>query len=260
MDKEQEQVELGTALAEREDAGVPEQVANGAAVGMDEGNELIRFALDKGADVEVLERLVALQERVADRHAEMAMAQALAAFQAECPPVPRTATGHQQNKFAPLDEIARTIRPHLANHGLSYTHDSAVDGSQIEVTCTLRHVDGATRTAKFRGPFDNSGGKNALQAVGSSRTYGKRYTLTDVTGISTEDDDDGAGAGTPHERITDKQLADMEALIEEVGASRDGFVKWLEKKINRDLGGLADLPAKDYRDAVRALEQKRNES
>lgn len=227
-----------------------------------EVSSLVQLALEKGVAVEVLERLVALQERVTDRNAEMAMAQALAAFQDECPPIRRvntatvTKNGVKQYdyKFAPLEEIARAIRGTLAKHGLSYSHDGAVTGNEVETVCTLRHVEGAKRTATFRGPIDTSGGKNPIQQVASARSYGRRYSLMDVLGLTTEEDDDGHGAGgetAAAEPITEGQEADLRALIREVGYNEKKLCEWL--KVQK----LAEIAEGDYRRAVDALERRR---
>lgn len=225
---------------------------------------LIALAIEKDLDVEKLERLIALQERVLERNAEMAMAQALAAFQADCPPIPRIRTADVRKngvkqydyKFAPLEEVARVIRPHLTANGLSYTHDAEISGSQVKVVCTLQHVEGAKRKASFEGPIDASGGKNPLQAVASARSYGRRYSLLDVLGLTTgdEDDDGNGGAGRQSiETITREQAADLGALADEVLGAADmtRFLGFL------GVSSLEDLPAKDLRRAISALEKKR---
>ena len=232
----------------------------------EEVSGLVHLAIKEKVPVEVLERLVALQERVTDRHAEMAMAEALNAFQAECPPVPRvgkatvTKSGVKQYeyRFAPYDEILVVIRPHLKNHDLSFTHDSAIIGGEVEMVCTLQHILGATRKSTFRGPVDNSGGKNPLQGVGSARSYGKRYTLADVLGLSTEEDDDGRSAGgngvsTSTGVITEAQAADLEALIQEVGTDKAKLLAWVGVK------SLAEFPASELDRVTRHLEGKRGQ-
>lgn len=227
-----------------------------------EPSGLVALAVERGYPVDVLERLVALQERVTQQNAEGAMAQALAKFQEECPPIRRVKTaevtkdGRKQYeyKFAPLEEIATTIRPVLARHGLSYSHDATLHQNAVEVVCTLLHVEGAKRTATFRGPIDASGGKNPIQQVASARSYGRRYSLIDVLGLTTEDDDDGRAAGDggdDEDKVTDSQAADLRALMREVKADEGKFLRWLK------VGSVEDLPAARYREAVTALEQKR---
>lgn len=221
---------------------------------------LVRLAIEQKVPVEILERLVVLQERVTERNAEMAMAKALAAFQAECPSIARTKTADVKKdgrklydyQFAPLDEIARVIRPHLAKNGLSYVHDAEVTDRLVTVTCTLQHVEGAKRTATFTGPIDTSGGKNPIQQVSSARSYGRRYSLIDVLGLTTGDDDDGAGAGGPGRcELTDRQAADLDSLMDEVAVDRKRFLKYL------GVNSISEIRAADYPRAVKALEEKR---
>jgi hypothetical protein len=227
-----------------------------------EMSELLRVAVETKIDPASIERLVNLKIQLEERNAEMAMAAALAAFQAECPPVPRTRTADvvkdgvkkYEYKFAPLDEVVRTIRPHLTKHGLSYTHDGAVSPKgEVAITCTLQHVMGARRTATFTGPTDQSGGKNALQAVGSARSYGRRYTLMDVLGLTTEDDDDGRGShGDKKEPvyITEKEAADLGDQIEAVGADKAAFLRVL------GVSKVGEVQAKNLRHAQQLLKQK----
>lgn len=233
-----------------------------------EVSSLVALALREKVPVEVLERLVALQERVTQRDAEMAMAQALAKFQQECPSIRRVKTAavskngvkQYEYHFAPLDEVARVIRPFLAKNGLSYTHDRSVTANEVEVICTLQHSDGAKRTATFRGPIDTSGGKNPIQQVASAGSYGRRYSLMDVLGLTTEDDDDGhgAGGGGTGQTISESQEADLGALMREVGVDERRFLAWLKKSVGVEK--LSEIPVERYAEVVQALEQKRRAS
>jgi len=225
-----------------------------------EVSSLVALAIRERVPVEVLERLVALQERVTARNAETAMAEALAAFQATCPPIPKTITAEVRKngvkayeyQFAPLDEVVRVIRPHLTRTGLSFVHDSTVDQKSITVTCTLQHVEGAKRTATFHGPFDESGGKNAIQQVASARSYGRRYTLMDVLGLTTAgEDDDGQGGKEDVPLITQEQGDELLALASEVKADVRRFVEFL------GVEDIRHIPAARFVEAKGALEQKR---
>jgi hypothetical protein len=106
------QGELGTGKIPPETEGKTTAVAVPPA---SEVSGLVRLAIEQNVSVEILERLVALQERVTARNAETAMAEALAAFQATCPPIPKTITAEVRKngvkayeyQFAPLDEVVR---------------------------------------------------------------------------------------------------------------------------------------------------------
>lgn len=146
-------------------------------------------AIDRGVDAATMEKLVALQMQVMEKNAEMAFNRAFQAFQSECPSVDknRTAdTGKFKYKFADLDHIASVVKPHLQRHGFSFTFDTDGDGN---FRCHLHHVDGHSRTASVKLPeyvFDKI---NNLQCEGVRNSYGRRYALLSVLGITTGDED-----------------------------------------------------------------------
>ena len=225
-------------------------------------SSLVELALRQGVGVDVLERIVALQERVTAGNARSAFLAALEAFQSECPPLKRSAkvdyvtkTGVQvRYNFAPLDEIASAIRPILSKHRLSYSWDSTIENGQVAVTCTLHHVEGHSRTATFRCPPDSAGSPtmNGAQKAGSALSYGQRYSLVQVLGLTSASDDvDGQTEGDHSEPVTPEQEATLNALIREVGANEVKFLEYME--VER----VADLPASRYAEAVKLLEQKR---
>jgi hypothetical protein len=61
-------------------------------------------------------------------------------------------------------------------------------------------------------PIDTSGSKTSVQGIGSTVSYGKRYTLCALLNISTGDDTDGHQLGRnqslppPKQTITDERL------------------------------------------------------
>jgi len=55
----------------------------------------------------------------------------------------------------------------------------------------------------------------------------------------------------PRQTINDNQVANLEALIEEVGADKEAFLRMLKVE------SLAQLPASKYDGAIKRLEDKR---
>lgn len=227
---------------------------------------LVRMAIEKGVDVEVLERLVALQERVTERNARAAYFEALAHFQDECPEIPKnkiaaiaTKSGARFNySYAPLESITRTIRPALKANGLSYTWDvGTIDAGLLVAICTVRHVEGHSECSSFPVPIDKSSRMSDAQASGAALTYGKRQSLIAVLGLTTADEDvDGADVrsrnGAGDEQLSDDQVANLSALIDEVKANRPKFLKYM------GVESLDAIPPHEYQRAVQALEAKRS--
>lgn len=61
----------------------------------------------------------------------------------------------------------------------------------------------------------------------------------------------------PDEVITEKQAADIEALISEVGANKVAFLAWVEQIAGAAIEDVADIPAAALPVVTKKLEQKR---
>lgn len=222
---------------------------------------LLRLAIQQGAPIEMLERLLDLHERIMARSAREEFVAALAAFQAQVGPVPRTARADITTKsgarygysYAPLDVIAEHIRGPLASHGLSYTWEVQPAGDRaVQVTCVVRHVAGHEERASVIVPVDSAARMSDAQAYGAALTYGRRQSLVSALGLTSADEDtDGATARHQAGTITPEQALDLEALIQETGTDRARFLAWLGVSRLEDIT-LADLPR-----AIKALEAKR---
>lgn len=163
--------------------------------------DLLRIAVQGGADLDRLERLMALQVQWEEREAQKAYNEAFAAFKAEAVRILKTtdvADGPLRGKsYAKLHDWVNAVTPALSKHGLSASWSITKDDRDwIEVTCTLKHVFGHAESVAMGGPPDAGGAKNAIQARASTVSYLERYTLKAITGLSEQDDDsDGRGAG-----------------------------------------------------------------
>jgi hypothetical protein len=209
------------------------------------GNSILmvidRAARDETVDIEKMEKLLDMQERIMKMQSKAAFDSALAAFQAEITPVPRTKDGHN-GKYAPLDQVDRHVKRLLETHGFSYRFRTEPEAEgYMHVTCILSHVSGHSETSSFSAPPDDSGKKNAIQARGSARSYAQRYTLLDVLGLPTTDDTDGDAelsaiqleleALCRTSGVQDEELSG--ALIEAVLKGQPDFWRTMPKKVLR---------------------------
>ncbi len=158
---------------------------------------MLSQAVQTGADVAVLERLVALAERWKASEAATAFSVALTAMRDNLPTLVKTreVKYKQTNyKYEDLAGVVEQLAPILAEHGLSFRWrtDTETPGT-VKVTCILSHKDGHSEETTLGGPVDSSGSKNAIQAVGSAVTYLQRYTLKAAIGVAASADDDGRG-------------------------------------------------------------------
>lgn len=171
--------------------------------------DLLAQAVEKGADLDKLEKLMDLQDRWESKQARKAFLSAMSQFQSLVPEIKKLKTvdfvgkqgGRVHYNYASLDIIAKQIRGPLQECGLSYRYQTENLDTGVKVTCVVSHKDGHSEENSIASSLDTSGNKNAIQQVGSTMTYLQRYSLIGALGISTaEDDNDGqtpAGESVP---------------------------------------------------------------
>ncbi|MFD2641813.1 ERF family protein [Pseudomonas japonica] len=157
-----------------------------------------RAAADPTCDIEKMERLLAMHERMQAKAAEAAFNAAMAEMQCEIPTVGHGALNeHTEKTYATLDDINTTLKPIMQTHGFAISFKVEHTGAGVSITGILMHRDGHREQTTMLLPVDIGKGRNAVQAVGSSTTYGKRYVMCALLNITTSEmrDDDGQGAG-----------------------------------------------------------------
>ena len=214
-----------------------------------------RMATDPNSDLAKLEKMLEMKERHEASQAKAAFAAAFARASANFPTIPLHGKGHNNKPYATLKDIISHTRPVLSENGLALTFAIDTAGNGIVVTAKLMHKDGHSESTSINLPADNSGSKNAVQAVGSTQTYGQRYTAQAILGLSLGDDTEDDGASAPgRATITEEQFKELRNKIEESGADEDKFLRFLK------VGSLPELPQSQYGRAVAALDKKIKEN
>jgi hypothetical protein len=155
--------------------------------------DLLRAAVDKGADVATLERLAKLYESAETAQKKAEFNSALADAKREIKPIIKDRAVGSMYRYETFAAIAEAVDPVLSEFGLFYTFPDGVgvlDPQLVTVCCRLSHRNGysveATRSAKP----DVGQNRNAVQAMGSTITYLQRYTLKAVLGLAVTQDTD----------------------------------------------------------------------
>ncbi len=214
--------------------------------------DMLNRAVESGAGLDMVQKLMDLQDRWEASQARKAFDAAIAKAKAEIPVIARNATGHQNKRYADFSAYARVIDPILGKYGLSYRFRTS-QTDKISVTCILSHEAGHFEENTLTGPADTTGSKNAIQAIGSTLTYLQRYSLTQALGLAAGDDDDGKAGGAADDKgpITEEQRDKLLALVSEVGADIEKLCAYFK------IEALPDLPVSQYANAVAALEAKK---
>lgn len=213
-----------------------------------------RAARDPAVDIEKMERLFSMHERMTAQRAKASFLAAFASLQAELPAATRNGKGHNAKTYARFEDVVAALRPHLHAHGFSLSHRVDTTNNVIRVTGILGHRDGHTEQTEMTLPPDTSGGKTAVHAMASAISYGKRYVTLTLTGIATEDDDDARKAS---EGIAnDDKLAEIKTLIEQTKADIGGLCAHFSVETLDDLTGKQAEKAKAMLLAKRAQMQR----
>ena len=115
---------------------------------------------------------------------------ALGAFQKECPKIKKDSKGYGYN-YASFDSIMDSVKPLLLRHGIVIIQSVSTVDQMTAITTRLQHANGEYIQDTFCLPATQMKNVNNVQAVGASITYGKRYGLSAMLAIATEDDTDG---------------------------------------------------------------------
>ena len=221
--------------------------------------DMLNRAVETGANIEVLERLMALHERYEAAQAKKAFSSAVASAKGEIPAIFRnrgvdftTAKGRTNYRYEDFAGVANVVDPILNKHGLSYRFRSAQENGRVRVTCVLSHRDGYSEETTLEAAEDHSGNKNSVQAIGSSATYLQRYTLKLALGLATTNDDDAtASSKTEDDFLTDDQSEAITALLTETKANITAFLQTFRVE------SVSDLRKSQYADAHGALLRKK---
>lgn len=171
-----------------------------------------------GAVLDSYERFLKIQ-------AKQAYDEAMQQFKANIPELVRNKTATIQGKdgkqgysykYITLDNACDQLDPVLLAHGFTYRWTSSSTDKGYFVTCILTHRQGHSESTVIGpAPMDISGGKNPVQAVGSTTFYLQRYSLLAAVGVAPKNLDTD---GRPPEvkvggKMNDKELSERVAYF-----------------------------------------------
>jgi hypothetical protein len=218
-------------------------------------NIIERAAFDPNFDVAKLQALLDMKLRYETEEARRAYIEALHTFRQNAPSILKTKDVSYQQKYmyshAELDKICDILIPELGKYGLSAGWNSSpAEGGKIRVVCVLTHRQGHRQPeSSLDGPPDTTGSKNAVQAIGSTKSYLERYTLLSSLGIAPKGCDND---GRTSESMTEQSIEDYLATIRDASTIEELKVKYEAAKAAAsklsDAGAVKQfLDAKDQR-------------
>lgn len=201
---------MSNAIVERQESAVVVQAESATILQV-----IQRAAADPQCDIEKMERLMQMHERFQSRQAEQQYAEALAAMQQELPSIAERGDAANRYTYALWEDINEALKPILAKHGFALSFRIPRNDKGVEVEGVLSHRAGHSERTSILLPADTSGNKNAVQAVASSVSYGKRYTAGALLNFTTHGEDDDAFSAVQQPALDQQVVIDILERIDE---------------------------------------------
>jgi hypothetical protein len=215
-----------------------------------------RAARDPAVDIDKMQRLLDMKEKMELRVAEQAFNDAMRIAQEKMRPIATDSDNSQtKSKYASYAALDRAVRKIYTDAGFSLSFDAGegAPSDTVRVVCFVSCA-GYTRQYHVDMPADGKGAKGGdvmtkTHAAGSAFTYGQRYLLKLIFNLAIGADDDGNKAGAV--LINEKQVTELIELADEIGVDKIKFCRYFK------IESLAELPLFKFNDAVAAMESKR---
>lgn len=218
--------------------------------------ELLQSAVEKGAGIEVIERLVALQREMREYEAKVEFDKSMHRTQSKMKRIGADATNPQtRSKYATYAALDRALRPLYTEDGfsLSFNNGECPIPDYVRVICYVSR-EGHTRTYQIDMPADGKGAKGGdvmtkTHAVGAAESYGMRYLLKMIFNVAvSENDDDGNGGLKMSERDVYENITALEFSSCQADLTKNFAIAHREATEANDMVALKQfMAAKDRR-------------
>lgn len=224
-----------------------------------------RLATNPDIDVAKMQAFLDMQLKLMDRQAEVAFHRDFALMSAVLPRVTKKAEikydvdkndkskgQYVTSKYALFEDIDEVVRPIISEFGFTLEHTARTrEGGGLICVSTLAHREGHKVHCELPLALDGSGGKNNLQGMGSTTSYGRRYGTCLLLNLITVGDDTD-GNKEPAKLETDKAVE----IDQRLRAMADGetyrpkFLGYMKAET------VQDILEADYLKAVNALDAR----
>ncbi len=215
--------------------------------------QLMAKGVDFAAAKEMLDYGKQLEAEAAEKAFNIAMAEA----QKEMGPIAANMTNTQtRSRYADYAQLDRVLRPIYTKHGfaLSFNDGEGAPADWVRIVCHVTN-SGHTRIYHKDMPADGKGAKGGdvmtkTHAVGAAQSYAMRYLLRMIFNVSVGEGDNDGNIAEASPPLTEDQVLDLQALVEEYGANPRLLCQRLKVQY------LDDLPQSRLKEAEAMIRSK----
>ncbi|WP_273760974.1 ERF family protein, partial [Bartonella sp. AU16XJBT] len=211
---------------------------------------ILERALENDVDLDRLKSLLELREKEIERQERQNFVRDLSAIQMEYKDIEQNALNtHTKSLYTTLDKYIDAIKEPLSKyHFALFSCIKEQSSNSITVEMTLKHISGNEISTQGTFPFDTTGSKNNVQAVGSTISYARRYLLGMLLNVARkEDDTDGI---TLLAGISPEQMNEIKELITKTQSEESRLLSFIGVK------KLKDMSYKQAQTALFSLKKK----
>jgi len=205
-------------------------------------DNLINLAITNNVNVETLERLMTMRDKLKSEWAREQYYSDMAKFQNECPTIRKTKSvptkdGKTAYKYAPLEQIIKQVKPLLDKYGFSYTTKMELKPDGVKVVVVSQHRCGHTEETPMEVPFGaQTNIMSQTQVVAAATTFAKRYAFINAFGIMTADDDNDGAIHQMIDKPESKQKTPYEIAMEVITKTNNyEGLREMREKIEKSL-------------------------
>ncbi len=210
---------------------------------------LVMLSMDPHVVPEKIAALWKVQREMEADRAQVEYTVAMNAVQAEIEPVVRDTMNDQtRSMYAKQGTIHAAIQPIYCRHGFTLEFDTEeISDTHIRVILEVSHIGGHTKRRQMPGAHDTAGfkgtpNKTAIQGVGSTVTYLRRYLTLLAFNVPLADDNDGNRPAPNNGRLSEAQVEELELLMRQTRTSEGKFLAHMLP----DLRSITQAPADDF--------------
>jgi hypothetical protein len=196
-------------------------------IAVQSNNILDIIAQNPTMDLDKMSKLMDMQERILTKQAEIEFNEAKAKLQ--FPILERTGKGFNNKNVADISDIEKVCNPIYTKQGFSISFKCEQTDKSVKVIGILSHQKGHKEQSEIVLPIDISGNKNAVQAIGSTITYGRRYLLMMLLNLASNDDATNIKTSMT---INDDQLTELSILLNDAKMTQEILDKYNIKQLN----------------------------
>lgn len=217
-----------------------------------------RAARDETVDIDKMERLFQMHERMTAKQAERDFHEAFAEMQTELPEIAKRGDATKTNgdklyAYAKWEHVNAIIKPILSRFGFGLSFRIDPNEKGLLITARLSRGGHTESTSIVQSLDMGAAAMNANQSRGAATSYGKRYTAGALLNLAFGDEQDtDAASPVSGETLTADQVKQIREALAALGHDDETILAWAGP---RGIGAteLENMPAEGFEQTIGQL-------